>query len=251
MEKLNYILCFLVGTVFGSFYNVVIYRLPEGMSIVKPPSSCPSCDERILPQDNIPVLSFFLLKGKCRSCGTKIPIRYPLVELCGGLIFFLSYLFDGMSFMFLRDALFCSILLIVTFIDVDKRIIPDILSLGGLVVGFFIVTLLLGKGWRFPVIGILVGSGILFITGFFYKLITKREGLGGGDIKLLGMVGAFTGYQGAILTIFIGSVVGTLFGMFLILKERGNMKTAVPFGPFLAGGAIVADILLRNFTIHL
>jgi leader peptidase (prepilin peptidase)/N-methyltransferase len=134
MEKLNYILCFLVGTVFGSFYNVVIYRLPEGMSIVKPPSSCPSCDERILPQDNIPVLSFFLLKGKCRSCGTKIPIRYPLVELCGGLIFFLSYLFDGMSFMFLRDALFCSILLIVTFIDVDKRIIPDILSLGGLVV---------------------------------------------------------------------------------------------------------------------
>lgn len=200
--------------------------------------------------DNIPIVSFVLLGGKCRNCRSAIPLQYPLVELGGGVIFFLSFYFDGLSFMLLRDVLFYSILLIITFIDLDKRIIPDALSLGGLVAGFFIVSLLLSRGWKFPLIGIIVGSGILFFTAFFYELATKREGLGGGDIKLLGMVGSFTGYQGAILTIFIGSVIGTLFGVLLIVRDRGDMKTAVPFGPFLACGAVIADIFLRNFTIR-
>lgn len=250
MEKIISILFFLLGTVLGSFYNVIIYRLPESMSIVTPPSSCPSCKNRIAARDNIPILSFILLGGRCRNCGVRISARYPFVELLSGLILFLAYRFDGLSFMLARDLLFYSILLIVTFIDIDKRIIPDILSLGGLVVGFFIVSLLLDKGWKFSLAGIVVGAGILYFTALFYELITKREGLGGGDIKLLGMVGAFTGYKGAILTIFIGSVIGTLFGVSLILKEKGDMKTAVPFGPFLAVGAVISDIVLRYFTVQ-
>lgn len=250
MENVISVIFFLFGTVFGSFFNVIIYRLPKGLSIVTPPSSCPSCKNRISAKDNIPILSYFLLGGKCRNCGIQIPTRYPLVELCSGLIFILAFRFDGITIMLARDILFYSILLTVTFIDIDTRIIPDTLSLGGLAAGFILVTLLPDKGWKFSLAGIVIGAGILFFTAFFYEMITKREGLGGGDIKLLGMIGAFTGYKGAILTIFTGSVIGTLFGVLIILKQKGDMKTAVPFGPFLAGGAVISDIVLRNFAIQ-
>ncbi|NIO15984.1 MAG: prepilin peptidase [Deltaproteobacteria bacterium] len=250
MESLTSLFFFLLGTVMGSFYNVIIHRLPEGRSIVRPPSSCPSCESKIQARDNVPILSYLLLKGRCRNCGVRISSRYPFVELCTGLIFFLAYRFDGITFLLLRDLLFYSILFVVTFIDIDKRIIPDTLSLGGLVAGFFIVSFLLGKGWKFSATGIVVGGGILYFTALIYEGITKREGLGGGDIKLLGMVGAFTGYKGAILTIFIGSVIGTLFGVYLMVKEKGDLKTAVPFGPFLAGGAVISDIILRSFAIQ-
>jgi leader peptidase (prepilin peptidase)/N-methyltransferase len=244
-----YVLFFILGTVFGSFYNVLIYRLPENLSIISPPSMCPRCGSKISLRDNIPIISYFLLGGKCRDCKGSISLRYPLVEFGAGLIFLVSYHFDALSLMLLRDLVFYSVLFIITFIDMDKRIIPDVLSVGGAAAGFLIEGLLLKKGLKFPLIGVLTGGGILFLTAAGYELLTKREGLGGGDVKLLAAIGAFTGYMGAIFTIFLGSMVGTFFGLIIMIRERGNLRTAIPFGPFLAAGAVVADIILRNYTI--
>ncbi len=246
---IEYLFVFLFGIVFGSFFNVLIYRLPRGLSIVTPPSSCTSCKGRIGARDNIPLLSYLLLKGKCRSCGHPISPRYPLVELAAGTIFLVSYSFDSMTPLFVRDTIFYSILLMVALIDIDTRIIPDIFSIGGFAVGVFMEWILLGKGIRFPLIGALTGSGILFLTAVVYEKLTGREGLGMGDVKLLAAVGAFTGYMGSILTIFAGSMVGAIIGITLMVREGKDMKMAIPFGPFLALGAALADIFLRNYTI--
>ncbi len=249
MEGLIYTFAFAMGAIFGSFFNVVIYRFPRDISIVTPPSSCPACTERIRPLENIPILSYLFLRGKCRHCGGHISIRYPIVETLGGVIVVFSYFFDGFSLLLLRDVLFYSILLLVAFIDFDTGIIPDTLSIGGLLSGVILEGFFLGKGIAFPLLGALTGGGILYGTAFAYELITGREGLGGGDIKLLGAVGAFTGYGGSILTIFSGSVVGAAVGIALMISRGKDMKMAIPFGPFLAAGAILSDIFLRNYTL--
>ncbi len=240
------------GLVIGSFLNVCIHRLPAGTSIVHPRSSCPGCGHLIRAWDNIPVLSYLLLRGRCRDCGTRISPRYPLVELLSGGFAAMAVARFGAGWEALLVFALIAAFLVITFIDIDHRIIPDAISLPGIAVGLaasFLPWLLSGPhppgASPLPVqtpleslIGILAGGGSLFLVAWGYQLITGREGMGGGDIKLLAMIGAFTGWKGVLFTIFVSSLTGTLAGIALMLRQRGDMKLAVPFGPFLAIGAI-------------
>jgi len=229
---------FIFGMIVGSFLNVCIYRLPVSQSIVRPRSRCPQCGHSIRSVDNIPVLSYLLLKGRCRDCGARIPLRYPLVETLSGAFAAMAVARFGFSGQAVLMFALIAALLVITFIDLDHRIIPDAITLPGIPVG---LAASFGPGLISPfesLIGILAGGGSLFLVAWGYQLITQREGMGGGDIKLLAMIGAFLGWQGVLFTIFVASLTGTLAGMALIFRRRGNMKLAVPFGPFLAVGAI-------------
>ena len=229
---------FLMGLCIGSFLNVCIYRLPESKSIVHPRSMCPNCDTRIPFYDNIPLFSYLWLKGKCRRCKVKISMRYPMVELLGGLVALGTYLRFGLTIETLIYYVFIAALLVVTFIDLDHRIIPDVITLPGIPICFAASFALPAITYKDALLGILVGGGSLFLVAWVYTLLTKKEGMGGGDIKLLAMMGAIVGWQGVLFTIFVASLVGTLAGFAVMLQSRKGMKLAVPFGPFLSIGSI-------------
>lgn len=229
---------FIFGLVIGSFLNVCIHRLPSSQSIVHPRSRCPQCGHLIRVYDNIPVLSYLLLRGRCRDCGARISLRYPVVELLSGAFAAMALARFGLGWQALLMYALIAAFLVITFIDLDHRIIPDVITLPGIPIG---LAASFGPGMISPLeslVGILAGGGSLFLVAWGYQLVTQREGMGGGDIKLLAMIGAFIGWKGVLLTIFIASLTGTLAGMALILRRRGDMKLAVPFGPFLAVGAI-------------
>jgi leader peptidase (prepilin peptidase)/N-methyltransferase len=240
-------LAFLAGACLGSFFNVVIHRLPrEGHSIVRPGSRCPSCGRAIRPWENIPIVSFLALRGKCAGCGVRIPWRYPGVELLTAAGFALMAIVDGIGFAFLRDAVFFSFLVPIVFIDIDHRIIPDELSLGGLAAGLAL-SFLPGGDWRESLLGVAVGGGVLYGTAFLYEKAAGREGMGGGDVKLLGMIGAFLGWKGALLTVFLGSLLGVAGGVWAMRKGKEGLKTAIPFGPYLCAAALAARFLGEGF----
>jgi leader peptidase (prepilin peptidase)/N-methyltransferase len=229
---------FAFGLVIGSFLNVCIHRLPASQSIVHPRSRCPQCGHLIRAYDNIPVLSYVLLGGRCRDCKTHISARYPVVELLSGAFAAMSVARFGLDWTAAVVYALIAAFLVITFIDIDHRIIPDMITLPGIPLG---LAASFGPGLVAPMealIGILAGGGSLFLVAWGYQLITKREGMGGGDIKLLAMIGAFIGWQGVLFTIFVASFTGTLTGMALMFRRSGGMKLAVPFGPFLAVGAI-------------
>jgi leader peptidase (prepilin peptidase)/N-methyltransferase len=233
------ILIFIFGIIIGSFLNVCIYRLPRNLSIVRPPSSCPTCGEPIHGYDNIPILSYLLLKGRCRDCGGAISIRYLAIEFMTGVFFVMLLWLFGLSIELPVYMLFVSLLIVISFIDLEFTIIPDILSIGGLIAGLAISFFRPNLGIIDSVLGVLLGGGVLWAIAFFYELIRKREGMGGGDIKLLGMIGAFCGIQGVIFTLIAGSFVGALVGIPLTFKKQEGMTYALPFGPFLSFGAFV------------
>ena len=229
---------FIFGLCIGSFLNVCIYRLPASKSIVHPRSMCSNCGTLIAAYDNIPVLSYLWLKGRCRHCQIKISLRYPMVELLGGLFALGTFLKFGLTLEALIYYLFFAALLIVTFIDIDHRIIPNVITLPGIPICFAASFALPTINYREALLGILIGGGSLFLVAWIYSLITKKEGMGGGDIKLLAMMGAIVGWQGVLFTIFLASLVGTLAGLAAMLQSRKGMKLAVPFGPFLSIGSI-------------
>lgn len=216
-----------------------IYRLPRGLSLIRPYSFCPFCKSPIKPYDNIPLLSFLILKGKCRACKEKIPLRYPMVELMGGLL----GVFCLLKFPSLLKAwpyfLFLSGLLTSSFIDLEHQIIPDEISLGGIIGGILFSLLGLTIPLRSSLLGGLLGGGLLFLLDFFYERFTKREGMGGGDIKLLSMIGSFLGPGGALFSLFSGAFLGLLFSLPFSLKKKNPLKTPIPFGPFLSLGAFL------------
>ncbi len=225
------------GLCIGSFLNVCIHRLPESQSIVRPPSSCPKCGHRIRPYDNIPILSYLILLGRCRRCGVRISVRYPAVELLTGLMAVATILRYGPTLAGLVVFAFIAALIVITFIDLDHRIIPDVISLPGIPL-FFLGSLTLKTVTPLEsVLGILAGGGSLFLVAWGYHLLTGKEGMGGGDIKLLAMIGPMVGWTGILFTIFVSSATGTLIGLAVMIHSRGNMKLAIPFGPFLAFGA--------------
>lgn len=247
---------FLCGLVVGSFLNVVIYRLPLKRSLIRPGSRCQSCNAPVRWFDNIPVLSWFLLKGRCRSCKARIPFRYVCVELMTGLMFVATYVRFGPSWLLLvHDWPFVSLLIAITFIDLDHRIIPDELSLGGLVLGLLTSGLVQDLGFVPAAIGSAVGFGIFYGFAWLYLRYSGRSGLGGGDIKLLAMLGSFLGTTGVFTTILISSITGSVIGIVWGLAQRQKkvMATAIPYGPFLVLGALYAyllgDILWSPFTI--
>lgn len=243
VEHMNLVfqtIAFLYGLCIGSFLNVCIHRLPESRSLIKPRSMCPQCSQPIAFYDNIPVFSFLLLRGRCRNCGTPIAWRYPLVELLGGLAALASAAKFGPSLAALVYFVFTAILIVVTFIDIDHRIIPDVISLPGIVLGLAASFILPSMSFTDSLLGIALGGGSLLAVALIYRLVTKKDGMGMGDVKLLSMIGALIGWKGVVFTIFIGSLVGSLVGIAMVFaQKRKDLKLAVPFGPFLSLGAIV------------
>jgi len=229
---------FLLGACIGSFLNVCIYRLPLDLSIVTPRSFCPGCRAPVRGYDNIPLLSYLLLRGRCRSCGAGIPWRYPLVEaLTGGLAVALFLKF-GLTASFFAYFAFAAAMVVITFIDLDHRIIPDVISLPGTGIGFLLSFLLPGGSWSESLIGLLAGGGSLYLVAVGYEALTKREGMGGGDVKLLAMIGAWLGWKSVLFTLFSASLAGTLIGGGAMLLQKQGRHYAIPFGPFLAFGAL-------------
>jgi leader peptidase (prepilin peptidase)/N-methyltransferase len=248
----------MLGSVIGSFLNVCIYRLPREESIVFPPSNCTSCNTPIRFYDNIPVISYLLLRGRCRSCGERISRVYLTVEILSGLIGALLVWKFGLSLTAFFYFVFLSALVVITFIDLEHMIIPNVITFPGLLVG--IIYAALKTDWRaahlllgsshfdlrsilrmlneVPIIdsifGIVLGGGILVLIGFLYEVIRKREGMGMGDVKLLAMIGAFLGWKGVIFVTFISSLIGTVVGISIILYKRSDLKYAIPYGPFLS-----------------
>lgn len=229
---------FALGLCVGSFLNVCIYRLPTESSIVRPPSSCPRCGTRIRWYDNLPVISWILLRGRCRNCKTSISVRYPVVELLTGGFAMVLWTRFGLDWQTLIYFVLVCLLLVITFIDIDHRIIPDIISLPGIPIGFGASFLSPNVSWQDALIGIAAGGGSLLAIALGYQLITGKDGMGGGDIKLLAMIGAFLGWKGVLFTIMASSFIGTLVGIVIMIRARKGMKLAIPFGPFLAIGAI-------------
>ncbi len=231
---------FIAGAVLGSFLNVCIRRIPAGESVVYPPSHCPGCGARIRSRDNIPLVSYALLGGRCRSCRSVISWRYPAVEGLTGVAFVvLLYRFE-LSPAFVINAAFFAALIVVSGIDLDHQIIPDVISLPGIVIGLALS--FFGQGPRLvdSIVGVLIGGGILYGVAVGYQALTGREGMGGGDIKLLAMIGAFLGWQGVLVTLIIGSFAGAAVGTALIVIQRTGARVPIPFGPFLAVGAVCA-----------
>ncbi|PKN17110.1 MAG: prepilin peptidase [Deltaproteobacteria bacterium HGW-Deltaproteobacteria-6] len=244
-----YCLIFIFGAVIGSFLNVCIFRIPAEESIVRPLSRCPACHHPIRFYDNIPIISFILLRARCRDCGEKISWRYPMVELITGLLALLLFMKYGLTLIFLVYFIFTAVLIIISFIDLDHQIIPDILSLPGIPVFFILAVFVVKVPWMEAAIGLLVGGGVLFTIAFVYELITKREGMGGGDIKLLGMIGGFLGWKSLIFILLVSSLLGAVVGIAVMVIKKQDMKYAVPFGPFLSAAAVAylffGDVFMR------
>ncbi len=252
---------FIFGLIVGSFLNVCIARIPLGRSIATPPSHCPQCSKGIRFYDNIPLLSYLLLRGRCRHCGLPISFRYPLVELMNGLLYVWiehEFWLGGETLLIM---LLCSALIVITFIDYDHQIIPDVISLPGMLIGIVIAPfflMALAEPLPFPIdrmmplagpyltaltnslLGVLCGGVPLFAIGWIWEKLRHVEAMGGGDIKLMGMVGSFLGWKGALLTIMIGSLAGSLVGVLLILLKKHEMGKVMPFGPYLAFGAVLS-----------
>jgi leader peptidase (prepilin peptidase)/N-methyltransferase len=233
------IVVFLFGTIIGSFLNVCIYRIPAGQSVISPASRCPKCGSAIRWYQNFPVISYLLLRGRCAGCKTKISLRYPLVEALTGLLFVWVWLAFGWQVATPLYWVFVAALVVITFIDLDHQIIPDVISLPGIVVGFLAALAIPWLPWLDSLLGILLGGGSLFLVAAVYQRLTGQEGMGGGDVKLLAMIGAFLGWKAVLPVIFLGSLAGSLVGVPLMLIKRSDGKLAIPFGPFLALGAVI------------
>ncbi len=255
------ILIAVFGLIVGSFLNVCIVRLPRGRSIATPPSHCPRCKAGIPFYDNIPVISFLLLRAKCRSCGEPISWRYPIVELMNSLLYVWiarEFWISGEAFLMMA---FCSSLIVITFIDYDHQIIPDVITLPGMLVGLSLAPFFmsaLGDPLPFNLgrllpqtgpylaaflnsfIGLVLGAGPLLAIGWAWEKLRHVEAMGGGDVKLMGMVGSFLGWKSALLTIMLGALAGSVVGIALIALKRHKMEKVIPFGPFLAVGALAS-----------
>ncbi len=258
----------LFGLVVGSFLNVCIYRLPRGISIVSPPSRCPSCGRRLRWFDNIPVVSWMVLRGRCGRCGSGISVQYPIVELATAALFVLVTLSTPPgSLLAARLVLGCALIVLFA-IDLEHQILPNVITLPGIAVGFAFALLAptgdpsaaaalgapLGNpsaaaalgappGWRSSLLGAIVGGGSLYAMATAYYWVRREEGLGMGDVKMLAMIGAFLGWPAVLLTLVLASFAGSLIGVAMIALGHGTMKYALPFGTFLAVGALVAMLV--------
>ena len=255
---------FIFGAIWGSFLNVCIYRIPQGYSILWPPSSC-QCGKRIPFYFNIPVIAWFMLKGKAACCEEKLSFRYPLVEALTGTLFVFSWL-NHQSIVAMVGMLFIAILIAATFIDLDHMIIPDIFSIGGMLLGVMVSIFIpqlhgFSQGgmeahwysWIESMLGIFVGTSMIYWIATIGEIILKKPAMGEGDVKFLAAIGAFTGWQGALFSLFGGAFIGTIIILpYLLIQQLKQPKEPklqeLPFGPFLAIGAIVYFLWLYNFV---
>ncbi len=260
------------GLVIGSFLNVCIYRLPRHESVVFPGSHCPKCGKPVRARDNIPVLSYLVLRGKCRSCRQPISLQYPLVELLAGVCFFSCATVWGLTPPAFVNSLFLAVIIVLIFTDYHHQILPNVLTIPGILLGlvlsplqstqFFRDSLSYALAsilrpsetdsvipWVSSFVGALIGGGMLLLVAVGYQALRKRQGLGMGDVKMMAMIGAFLGWRLAFLTIFVGSLLGSIAGILLILFGGRTLLTKLPFGTFL-GAATVISLLWGNFLVQ-
>jgi leader peptidase (prepilin peptidase)/N-methyltransferase len=240
-----------LGLAIGSFLNVVIHRLPLGQSLVSPGSRCPACGHSLGALENIPVLSYLGLRGRCRQCGVGISPRYPLVEIATAALFVLHYAIFGWTPLLAVRLLFAAAMVALFAIDLEHHLLPDAITLPGLGAGL-LASLWLPPGIRDALIGALVGGGVLWLIGEAYYRYSGEEGMGGGDVKMLAMIGAFLGWELVIVTLMLSSIAGSLVGLLLIVSKRGGLKYALPYGTFLAIAGVLASLygatLVRWYT---
>jgi len=260
---LLYIFSFILGSILGSFLNVCIYRLPKEESIVYPGSHCTSCKRSINFYHNIPILSYIFLKGRCSYCNSKIPFIYPTVETLTGLLFVATLWRFGLGLDTLFYLVFICGLIVIAFVDLEHMIIPNVITYPGILLGIFYNVLKtdwqnsleLASNFSFGILnffellneipildslfGVILGGGILLLIAYSYEIIKKRQGMGMGDVKLLALIGAFLGWQGVFFVIFLSSILGSVVGLSIIIARRGDLKYALPFGPFLSIAAII------------
>ncbi len=233
------ILFFVLGLLFGSFANLLIYRLPLEKPWAWDRSRCKECHKIIPWFDNIPVLSWFILRGKCRQCKAPYSFRYVAVELLTGFLFALTYWYYGFTWTTLEVITFGWMLVVCSFIDFDHMILPDEFTLGGIVIGLVGAALNPEREFWDAFLGVLLGGGFLWFMAYIYFLLTKKEGLGGGDIKLLGWIGALLGWKAIPFVITLSALIGSVVGIALAMRSREGLKTAIPFGPYLALAALI------------
>lgn len=243
---------FIFGAVFGSFANVVIYRFPLGESLlfeICGRSRCNKCKKNILWRYNVPLFSYFFLKGRCSFCGEPFSIRYPLVEFIMASLFALVLYQYGVSWTSFEYLILVFGLVTASFIDYDHMILPDEITLGGLLIGLIGAALNPERDFVEAFLGVLFGGGILWVVAYIYFVFTGREGLGGGDIKLLAWLGALLGWKAIPFIILSSSVLGSIVGITLSKKNKSGLKTMIPFGPFLALGAVLYIFGLKSVGI--
>jgi len=260
---IDWLIAGLFGLLIGSFLNVCIYRWPRDLSVVAPRSACPVCEKQIAWHDNVPILSYLILRGRCRACGASIHWRYPVVELLTAVSFAYFAHEYGLSVATVKYCIFASILIALVFCDMEMLILPDEFTIGGFFVGiafafftrvpddtFHLIASLLGAkpGPRTvnvaeALVGALVPSGLIWLGGWLFEILRHREGLGFGDVKMLAMIGAFLGIRGALLTIVLGSIAGSVIGLIFIKSTGKDSATyPLPFGSFLGAAALFAAI---------
>ncbi len=238
-EIFFYILLYVLGSCLGSLANVIIYRMPEEKSILFPGSHCPHCGKSIRWFDLIPVFSYFILRGKSRCCKKSFSFRYPLNELLLGLLFCGLFFYLGWCWFFLECLIFIFALLCCFWIDFDHYILPDEFTLSGIVIGLIGAYLNPERQILDAVFGILMGGGFFFLTALIYQFLTKREGIGGGDIKLLAWIGAVLGYKAIPFIILVSAITGSVVGLAISYKSKEGLKAVIPYGPFLAFSAVL------------
>jgi leader peptidase (prepilin peptidase)/N-methyltransferase len=226
----------LFGAVIGSFLNVCIHRLPRGGSIVWPASACPACRRTLAWYENIPIVSYIFLSGRCRTCSAPISVRYPIVEALTAAMFATAWWWYGPGPLLASRLLFGCALIVLFAIDLEHHLLPNIITIPGVVIGF-LLSFINPPGWKASLLGIVLGGGVLFLIAEGYYRFRREEGLGMGDVKMLAMIGAFLGWRLMLLSLMLASVAGSLIGIALIVTGRGDMKYALPFGTFLAIGA--------------
>ncbi|MEP6919237.1 MAG: prepilin peptidase, partial [Acidobacteriota bacterium] len=231
----------VLGLAIGSFLNVCIHRIPREQSLSHPPSRCPSCGYSLRWFDNLPVVSYAAIGGRCRKCRVRISPRYPAVELATAALFVIHGLNFGWTPLLAVRLLFACAMVVLFAIDLEHHLLPDVITLPGIAVGLAASTLL-PPGIRDSLIGALAGGGVLWLVGEAYYRYSGQEGMGGGDVKMLAMIGAFLGWKLALLTLVLSSFAGSFVGLFVVLLKRGGMKYALPYGTFLALGALAASL---------
>lgn len=236
------VLAAVLGLAVGSFLNVCIYRIPLEQSLASPPSRCPNCGRSLRWFDNIPVISWLMLGGKCRNCRTKISVQYPVVELTTAVLFLVVVWLTPPGPVLAARLIFVCLLVVLFGIDLEHQLLPNVLTLPGIAIGL-LFSLVGPPGWQSAVIGVLVGGGVLYAIAATYYLVRREEGLGMGDVKMLAMIGAFLGWQAVLVTLVLSSFTGALVGIGLMAFQRGDMKLALPFGTFLALGALAAMLV--------
>ncbi|MFN8791040.1 MAG: prepilin peptidase [Bdellovibrionales bacterium] len=233
------VLFVILGLLLGSFANLLVYRLPLGKPWAWDRSRCQKCQQVVKWYDNIPVFSWFILRGKCRNCQAPYSFRYVVVELLTGVLFGLAYWYYGWSWTLLEVLIFGWMLIVCSFIDFDHMILPDEFTLSGILIGLVGAALNPERNFTEALVGVLIGGGFLWLMAYLYFLVSQKEGLGGGDIKLLGWIGALLGWKAVPFVITSSAIFGSIVGIALALRSREGLKTAIPFGPYLALAALL------------